>query len=157
MNHEIPKDARLASRVILINPQGSILYLRAKEPATEKIFWVMPGGGLKNGESFEDAARRELKEEAGCGFSLGPCVWFRYHKFLWNGRTTVQYERFFVAHTESSAVVPEKQDSYIICHRWWSIDELKASEEVFAPRAIAELLPGTLKGAYPTKPFDCGV
>jgi 8-oxo-dGTP pyrophosphatase MutT (NUDIX family) len=28
-------------------------------------FWVMPGGGIEKNENLEDAAKRELKEEAG--------------------------------------------------------------------------------------------
>lgn len=157
MNHKIQKDKRLASRVILINSLGSVLYLRAKETSTGKTFWVMPGGGLKDGESFEEAARRELKEETGCAFTLGPFVWFRTHKYLWNGRPAVQYERFFVARTDCMEMFPEKKDSYILDHRWWTIDELRTSEETFAPRGVADLLPAIIKGNYPDEPFDCGV
>ncbi len=156
MQDDVPDGARCASRVILIGPNQSVLYLRAQEPKTGNVFWVMPGGGLDPGESFEDAARRELVEETGCSFRLGPYVWFRRHIHEWNGRPADQYERFFVAHTDSLVVAPQRQDEYISLHCWWSLEELKASEEDFAPRAVAQLLPDILNGNYPKEPIDCG-
>lgn len=157
MNPDSLKGARLASRVILIGPNMSVLYFRAREPHSEKAFWVMPGGGLESEESFEDAAQRELDEETGCNFSLGPCVWFRRHRYEWNGRPADQYERFFVAHTDSLTIEPKKPDGYISNHRWWTLDELQSSTEEFAPRSAADLLPGILNGEYPNEPIDCGV
>nr|WP_320012749.1 NUDIX domain-containing protein [uncultured Desulfobulbus sp.] len=157
MNDSVPKDARLASRVILIGPEKKVLYLRAEEPKSKRIFWIMPGGGLDRGESFEEAAERELREEAGCRLDLGPCVWVRHHRHEWNGKSAYQYERFFVAHTQDVTMSPEEQDSYISGHRWWSLDELRYSSEEFAPGAVAELLPDILKGQYPECPIDCGV
>jgi 8-oxo-dGTP pyrophosphatase MutT (NUDIX family) len=157
MDIDVPEGARLASRVILIGPKQTVLYLRAREPKSGKIFWVMPGGGLDRGESFEEAARRELFEEAGCRLSIGPCVWFRRHKHEWNGQPADQYERFFVAHTDSSVVEPKHQDGYISNHKWWTLDELRSSGEEFAPRTVAELLPDIIKGDYPDQPIDCGV
>jgi 8-oxo-dGTP pyrophosphatase MutT (NUDIX family) len=157
MQDDVPDGARRASRVILIGPNQSILYLRAQEPRTRNVFWVMPGGGLDSGETFEDAARRELVEEAGCDFLLGPYVWFRRHKHEWNGRPVDQYERFFVAHAESLVVAPQHQDGYISRHRWWSLEELKASKEDFAPKAVAKLLTDILNGNYPKEPIDCGI
>jgi len=68
MHDDVLDGARLASKVILIAPNQSVLYLRAQKPKSRKVFWVMPGGGLDSGESFEDAARRELLEETGCSF-----------------------------------------------------------------------------------------
>ena len=157
MRDTAPKDARLAARVILIGPNNDVLYLRAREPKTGKVFWVMPGGGLDGDESFEEAAKRELQEEAGCLFVLGPCVWVRRHKHEWNGRPADQYERFFVAHAQTMTLNPAKQDAYITAHKWWSVDGLRSSTEEFAPRAVAELLPDILLGRYPDEPVDCGV
>ena len=157
MHDTIPEGARLAARVILIGPNHEVLYLRAQEPHSKKTFWVMPGGGLDGDESFEDAAKRELAEEAGCEFVLGPWVWTRRHKHIWNGKPADQYERFFVAHTGTMTLNPEAQDGYILGHKWWSLDELRSSSEEFAPRLVAEILPAILDGVYPDVPIDCGV
>ena len=157
MDMDVPDGTRLASRVILIGPNRSVLYLRAQDPRSARVFWVMPGGGLERGESYEEAARRELAEEAGCRAPLGPCVWFRRHQHEWNGQPADQYERFFVARTNSLAIEPTCQDGYISDHRWWTLEELRSSSEEFAPRAVAELLPRIIEGDYPSPPIDCGV
>ena len=157
MHNEIPEESRLASRVILIDRDSRVLCLQATEPKTGHSFWIMPGGGLEANESFEDAAIREAHEEAGCSFDLGPYVWFRRHKHVWNGKPFDQYERFFVAIASTSSYNPAKQDGYIARHKWWSFDDLQASEAEFAPRNIRNIIPPLLKGEYPTTPFDCGV
>ena len=157
MHDTIPNGARLASRIILIGPNRAVLFLRAQEPQSRKTFWVMPGGGLDGDETFEAAATRELREEAGCAFTLGPCVWVRRHKHVWNGKDADQYERFYVAYTETMILNPEDQDGYILDYKWWSLDELRSSSEEFAPRSVAELLPDILNGRYPSEPIDCGI
>ncbi len=53
-----------ATAVILKRGNGDILLVkRAKDPA--KGMWDLPGGFADFGESFEDAARREIHEELG--------------------------------------------------------------------------------------------
>jgi 8-oxo-dGTP pyrophosphatase MutT (NUDIX family) len=153
----VPKGARPVARVLLIDQQGRILLLRAVDPQNGQTWWVTPGGGLESGESFEEAARRELLEETGLQPPIGAWVWTRHHAYEWNGRGCEQYERFFVAITASCELAPEAEDAYVVEKRWWSQEDLEASSDDFAPRRLAELLRSILKGEYPSVAFDCGI
>ncbi len=50
----------LASRCILVRGNSVVLIKHVYEEG-----WYLPGGGLGRNESFEDAARREVREEIG--------------------------------------------------------------------------------------------
>ena len=49
--------------VILVNPAGQVLI--GKREGSHAPYWSIPGGYHEPGESFEDAAIREVKEETG--------------------------------------------------------------------------------------------
>lgn len=158
MHQEIPNNARLASRVLVLDEHDRVLLFRATEPLTGKIFWLMPGGGLEPGESFEDAASRELHEETGLVAPIGPCVWFRRHKHKWNGHDADQFEKFFIVKaTSTEAISGPNPDNYTSNFRWWSLDELTDSTEEFAPRRISHLFSTVLRGDFSQLPIDCGV
>jgi ADP-ribose pyrophosphatase YjhB (NUDIX family) len=154
MNEELPSP-RLASRILLLNSENRLLLMRALHP-DGRHFWVAPGGGLDADESFEEAARRELFEETGQSLPVGPCVWTRRHACEWAGRQHEQVERFFVVRTLSEEVAPTKADDYITRHRWWSLSEIEASSDVFAPSRIAQFLSLILTGEIPNATIDCG-
>jgi len=42
-------------------------------------------------------------------------------------------------------------------YRWWSVDEMQSSGDIFVPRRLPSLLPGILEGALPEEPIDVGV
>ena len=152
----IPTGARTVARVLLMSDRNRLLLLHAKDRSGRQ-WWLSPGGGLEEGETFETAAQRELHEETGLLLPIGQWVWFRRHVYTWEGRSYDQYERFFVARSKELTLAPQKADSYLTGHRWWTINELLQSKEDFAPRQLAHLLPPILAGEYPEPAIDCGV
>jgi ADP-ribose pyrophosphatase YjhB (NUDIX family) len=53
---------RRSSRAIVFDRDGKIAFLHV----TKKHFYKLPGGGVEEGESIEEALHRELSEEIGC-------------------------------------------------------------------------------------------
>lgn len=52
-------------KVMAFDGAGRLLLVRNGYGRRER--WVLPGGGIKRGETAADAARRELMEEVACG------------------------------------------------------------------------------------------
>lgn len=152
---------RPAARVLLIDDSDRILLFRVVLPHLKRPLWITPGGGLDPGETFDAGAARELREETGLEGEIGPCVWTRRHTFEFQGRLLDEDERIFV--TRCAAFEPVRdgwephEHHFMDAHRWWMVDEIAASEDYFAPRRLAALLPLVIAGDYPPEPIDAGV
>jgi ADP-ribose pyrophosphatase YjhB (NUDIX family) len=154
---------RPAARAIVLDPDDRILLVRFEFP-DDRAAWATVGGGVEPGETHEEAIRRELLEEAGFdGYGLGPLVWTRTHVVPFaGGRWDGQTESYYLVRAPAFEPVPrltweQLRAEYVTAVRWWTLDELERSEELFAPRRLAELLRSLLRDGPPAEPVDTGV
>ncbi|MEO8754736.1 MAG: NUDIX domain-containing protein [Casimicrobiaceae bacterium] len=155
-----PPVIRDASRVLLIDARDRVLLFRTYAATRGHPLWITPGGGLHPGETHEQAALREMWEETGVVADLGPCVWVRQHIFRLGERLLDERERIYVVRVDEAAVTNDnwepEEHTFLTAHRWWSLAEIVASDDWFAPRRITEFLPAIITGQYPAEPFDIG-
>ena len=158
------KRLRNAVRALVLDENDHLLMVRLVYG--HGAFWVLPGGGIDEGEDVLDALRRELAEETGLlDPEIGPLVWHRTHEFamtdtagvMWDGqRETVHLVRTtrFVPSPLLSA--EELRGENLHDHRWWSVDEIAAydGEDLFAPRDIHVHIRAVLRDGPPDVPFE---
>jgi len=145
---------RHSARVLLLDPDSRVLLLRGGDPARpEHIVWHVPGGGIEPGEEETDAARREVKEET--GFELGALegpVWTRRFVFSFDNVTYDQSETYYIAQVTGTDVDTSGHNDlerrYLTGHRWWSVAEMAASDELIAPPDIADQLAALLRDGF---------
>jgi G:T/U-mismatch repair DNA glycosylase/8-oxo-dGTP pyrophosphatase MutT (NUDIX family) len=147
---------RDAVRALVLDPDDRTILMRYIDDV-----WAVPGGGIDPGETDEEVLRRELAEELGLDeYELGPLIWWREHWFpelgeRWGG----QAERIYLVRTDAFEPAPrlDLAEENVLEVRWWTLEELLASDAEFAPRRLPELLRELLAGGPPPEPLDVGV
>jgi len=153
---------RKGARIVVLDPAGAVLLVRyhdqtSVDPTNPGLltYWVPPGGGVDEGESFEHAAIRELEEETGIELAeVGPQIWSRERALVHGGELKRHLERYFVARVQPPRVLRNRTAEPIEEIRWWTLDELRRSPETFLPEGFVELVAPLMGGELPSMPIE---
>ncbi|SFK70466.1 ADP-ribose pyrophosphatase YjhB, NUDIX family [Pseudovibrio ascidiaceicola] len=146
---------RLSARLFVFDEDDRILLFRydwTRRDPKVATHWTTPGGALDAGETFEQAARRELLEEAGVEVKLGEDVFRRSAQFqMGSGEWVEAHERYYLIRTQCFEIASDLLDhptsKIAKTYRWWPLDELHQSDEIIYPEQLAEVVTGLLSGS----------
>ncbi len=155
---------RKTARALLFDEDGRLLLVKMHDPqvtdadgkVVERAYWVTIGGEIDAGETIDVAALREIAEETGLtDVTLGPAVWYAEHVLTVKGEPRLFQETFVVAHTDKTELSSDgftDEEARVIQHlKWWDVDELFASGDIFFPTSLKEnLLPIVEDGIFPS-------
>lgn len=151
---------REAVRALLVDGAGHVLLAHLAFPA--RSVWVLPGGGLEDGESHHDGLLRELREEVGfVPDVVGPLLWTRTHVIPFiDGKWDGQRDHAYLVRTERFEPSPlltteQLRAEHLVDLRWWSPRELLAEPETtfFAPLHLPALVHEVVTTGPPAEPW----
>lgn len=140
---------RPSSRILVIDNNHRLLlfhFVCKNDALAGKDWWATPGGALEGGETFAEAAQRELFEETGISASVSDAhvAEKEFVLQLPYGEKVLAKERFFVVRVGdqslSKAHWTDEERRIMTGHKWWSADELLATTEVVFPEDIVAIL-----------------
>jgi 8-oxo-dGTP pyrophosphatase MutT (NUDIX family) len=133
---------RTCARVLPVSPLGEVLLMQARDPAhPDDWHWVSIGGAVEPGESLEEGALRELREETGIVVplvALSPPVHAGTHDFSWNHVDYRSHSTFFAVALDRDVEVvldglEELEVGNLTAAAWWLPDELAADGTAASP------------------------
>jgi 8-oxo-dGTP pyrophosphatase MutT (NUDIX family) len=135
---------RRAARIIVLDAETRALMFRFVVPGRAP-FWCTAGGECDPGESFEEAARRELLEETGIMAEPGPQIARMTPEFITvEGEPVQADERFFLVRVADTGVSTaghtELERKVMTQHRWFTLEELENWHEQLFPVELAAMI-----------------
>lgn len=146
---------RKSSRLILMDAEYRVWLLRIEDGTKSR--WILPGGGVEEGESWEQAACRELWEECAINDTeIGPLVASRVHEHIHNGTPYIANERYFLVRmTQQQPGIANMFDYELADYTrqgWFSAEDIRVSEEPVYPIGLVDLLDEIRVSGVPTEP-----
>jgi len=138
---------RECSKVLLVDEDNRVLLFSGIDRTKPDVhpWWFPVGGALEAGETPVEAAIRETEEETGLGITNpGPIVFTRSFRWDFEGKEYDQEEWFFLVRVDGFSPVSkgwtDTETATIRGSRWWSIEELRSTDEEVFPEDIADQL-----------------
>jgi 8-oxo-dGTP pyrophosphatase MutT (NUDIX family) len=143
-----PDRFRRAARVLVLDPDNRVLLFLHDYNRPNGRYWGTPGGGLNDGESFDDGARRELIEETGwTDVIIGiEVIHERTRDLQFTDEVVRQHDQFFLARVNKRQreIDPSAEETHpadgIVGWRWWTIGQLDTTKEGIGVRGLANLI-----------------
>lgn len=139
--------------MLLVDEQERVLLFSGIDRTRPELrpWWFAVGGRLEAGETHAQAAVRETFEETGLAIGdPGPVVFTRSFRWEFEGRTFDQEEAFYFIRVPRFTPTPagrtETEAATIKDTRWWSVEELRSTDEVVFPEDLAAQLERLLAG-----------
>nr|WP_028218669.1 NUDIX domain-containing protein [Paraburkholderia oxyphila] len=140
---------RPSARLLITNPERRVLLFRFVHKSgalAGKAYWATPGGGVEHGETFADAAIRELREETGIRKAQvsQPVGRREVPLRLPDGEHVLAVEQYFVVDTDTESISRDgwtaEEREVMVDHHWWSREELSSTAETIYPEGLVEML-----------------
>jgi 8-oxo-dGTP diphosphatase len=144
------RKARPSARLLIVDPDNHVLLFRF-DASDGRPFWATPGGECDPGETYEQAARRELIEETGFDLDPGHQVHRRRVEFTTlEGEEILSDERYFLVRVGGQTIDTsrhtELERRVMQHHRWWPLAELRMTTDLVFPENVADLVEAALQG-----------
>jgi 8-oxo-dGTP pyrophosphatase MutT (NUDIX family) len=163
--HALPFIERDVVRLVVVDVDERVLLLRTRDAGNPDFgtSWELPGGGIESGETYTEAAVRELREETGILISaeqVSAPTWRRDVRYTYRAARRLQHESIAAVRLpivapaiDSSHLVDVERDDHFDS-RWWKLDEIAEARERFYPKSLPSLLRRFLVGEVIDEPEE---
>jgi 8-oxo-dGTP diphosphatase len=122
---------------VLMREGAKVLMVRQSQGAVRhRGLWGPPGGGVEEGETFEKAAVREVKEETGLRVELGRVVW----RGMMTDKSGKKMRLKIFEARRIAGVLEVENDEYVDEVRWVSREEIEKDRLPLREKVLKEML-----------------